>query len=480
MNRTHSNWIYVIVFIILHLGSHLSLLAYHNSSVSDYYLPTALAVLLLNWLGLRYVLPVVFINAVCTSYFWGNPVENWPLWFLFAIPETLYPLLSWFLFNKLNRGKFWLPDVNHLLLFMVPELQELKHKSLSKKDIIQLSVVFVSLLLIVFLFGFVQFWYLYGVFPLYIAIRCGFGPAIIINFYLLFLVYILPRFFYTFGLNEVNNYQDAIHIFLGANFVFVFAAVTGRVLDDLNEAKEMLQRKNQSLNTTVEELEKTNYELDHFIYSVSHDLSAPLKSIQGLVNISRLSKSHSDHQSYFDQISKSVKKLETFIAEVMDYATNKRQSVFPEEILIKDLCSEIVDNLPQVNNEHPVQIEYLLGVSSLHQDKTRLRIVLNNIFVNALQYQKSIPDHQPVLKITTLHINDFFRIEITDNGEGIAEDVMAHIFEMFYRGNLKSKGSGLGLYIAKHAVEKMKGRIGIQSVFGEGTTVTIDLPDLAK
>lgn len=415
---------------------------------------------------LQYFLLITGLQKIDTywNYVGSNVLGEFTSSFFLTLPLLYYvtPLL--------NRWKF----------FLVPELQDLKLKSLSKKDIIQLSIVFVSLLLVVFLFDFVHFWYLYGVFPLYIAIRCGFGPAILINFYLLFLVYVLPRFFYSFGLNEVNNYQDAIHIFLGANFVFVFAAITGRAIDDLNEAKEMLQKKNQSLNATVEELEKTNYELDHFIYSVSHDLSAPLKSIQGLVNISRLSKSHGEHQSYFDLISTSVKKLERFIGEVMDYATNKRQTIAHDDIVLKDLFSEIVDNLPQTNNENQLQVEYLLDVGRIHQDRTRLRIVLNNIFVNAVQYQKSIPGHQPTLKISTLHIDDIFRIEISDNGEGIAEDVMSHIFEMFYRGNLKSKGSGLGLYIAKQTVEKMKGKISIQSVFGEGTTVTIALPDLTK
>src|SRR5688572_32410470 len=91
--RPFSFWIYVIVFVIIHAGSHISLLARRDLSVSDYYLPTALAIVLIHWLGPKVVLPVIYFNAVCTSYLWGNPIERWPLWFLFAIPETLFAFL---------------------------------------------------------------------------------------------------------------------------------------------------------------------------------------------------------------------------------------------------------------------------------------------------------------------------------------------------------------------------------------------------
>ena len=85
---------YLVVFVIIHAGSHLSLLARQDLAVSDYYLPTALSIVLIHWLGPRYVLPVVYLNAVCTSYLWGNPIEQWTLWFVFAIPETLFAFLK--------------------------------------------------------------------------------------------------------------------------------------------------------------------------------------------------------------------------------------------------------------------------------------------------------------------------------------------------------------------------------------------------
>ncbi len=125
-----SIWIYPIAFGIIYLGSHISLLARHDLSVSDYYLPTAFSVVLIYWFGPKFILPVVYINAVCTSYLWGNSIEHWPLWFLFAIPETLFAFLSWFLFRVIYRGKYWLPNINSTVLFLgvgVLSLPLLKH-----------------------------------------------------------------------------------------------------------------------------------------------------------------------------------------------------------------------------------------------------------------------------------------------------------------------------------------------------------------
>src|SRR5687767_1446213 len=87
--------IYLLVLVLIHAGSQISLITLHDLGVSDYYLPTALSLILVNWLGPKYVLPVLFLNSVCTSYLWGTPVERWPFWFLYAIPETLYCFLSW-------------------------------------------------------------------------------------------------------------------------------------------------------------------------------------------------------------------------------------------------------------------------------------------------------------------------------------------------------------------------------------------------
>lgn len=536
--RHYSFWTYLTAFVIIHAGSHISLLARHDLGVSDYYLPTALVIMLIHWLGPKVILPVVYFNAVCTSYLWGNPVERWPLWFLYAIPETLFAFLSWYLFRVLYRGKYWLPDIYNTVLFLllgvfIPSIVEafllqslllwsggqeaskfwsyvgsnllsefaatfcltlpalyyltsyVKRKGLlyenhqdiapnpspSRNEIIELAVIFVVMLALVFLLEFSKFWYVYGLFSLYIAIRLGFGPTVIANLYILLITYILPKLFTGFGKNDVGDYTDVSSIFLGANFLFVFAAITGRVISDVRVAETKLMKQNA-------ELEQTNGELDRFVYSVSHDLSAPLKSILGLVNISRIIHEPQEHANNLNRIENSVIRLETFIAEILDYSRNKRQGVALENISLKELCDEIIDNLRYMAEFKSIPVEMQLQEAQIFQDKTRLKMILHNLVVNAAIFQKRYAEHRPYIKILSRRVNDDILIEVEDNGEGIKHDQQHLIFNMFYRGSVHSKGSGLGLYIAKEAAAKIQGSIAVNSEYGRGSIFTLIVKNL--
>jgi two-component system, sensor histidine kinase len=111
----------------------------------------------------------------------------------------------------------------------------------------------------------------------------------------------------------------------------------------------------------------------------------------------------------------------------------------------------------------------------ISNDKTRLKIILNNILANAIKYQKKIPGHRPRIKISSKHHRNRIVIDIEDNGEGIHPEIQSKIFNMFFRGNHSSKGSGLGLYIAREAAEKLNGNISVQSEYGKGTVFSLEL-----
>jgi signal transduction histidine kinase len=202
---------------------------------------------------------------------------------------------------------------------------------------------------------------------------------------------------------------------------------------------------------------------------VSHDLSAPLKSILGLVNVSKFDSSAS--KEYFNKIEKSVNKMEAFINEILDYSRNKRLGITPEQIKLKELCSEILDNLKYTDGFQSIQFDFSgIEQNEISNDRTRIKIILNNLLSNAIKYQKNVSDHQPQIKVSAYKLNSSFVIEVEDNGDGIKPELQPKIFDMFYRGTEKSKGSGLGLYIAKEAAEKLNASLIVYSTYGEGTT----------
>jgi signal transduction histidine kinase len=95
---------------------------------------------------------------------------------------------------------------------------------------------------------------------------------------------------------------------------------------------------------------------------------------------------------------------------------------------------------------------------------------------NAVKYQKEYSGHSPEIALTSQKTENKVLISVIDNGEGIAPENQARIFDMFYRGSRQSKGSGLGLFIAREAAQRMKGDITFQSEYGKGTTFTLNLP----
>src|SRR5687767_10905588 len=116
----------------------------------------------------------------------------------------------------------------------------------------------------------------------------------------------------------------------------------------------------------------------------------------------------------------------------------------------------IINNLKYIEDFNSIKIDLSnLTPTEIHQDRVRLRIILNNLLTNAVKFQKRIPGHTPYVKISSDKKEDALVIRIEDNGEGIRPELQPKIFDMFYRGNENSKGSGLGLYIAKEAATKI-------------------------
>lgn len=529
-------YIYLLVLSTLYAGSHISLLAKHDYSVSDFYLPSSISLLLIYWIGPRYVLPMVYLNAVVTSYHWGTPLDQWPKWFLFAIPETIYTFASWVLFRNVFKGKFWLPDIRSTLLFLtfgvfipavivsfflqslmlwngnisstelfpyvignilseftttffitLPALYYLTPKLiksgvikeegfstpyifyLTKLQLLELAGVFAVLAALIFRFQFTTYWYLYGFVSLYVALRFGFGPVVITNFFILLISYVFPRFILTFENSMISD--DVQTFFVASNFLFIFAVVTGRVISDLRLAKFELVKRNV-------ELKHANEELDQFVYRVSHDLTAPLKSILGLVNIGKISKDEWTQFNCIQRIEESVVKLETFISQLVDYLRNNRQNLNCESFRLMDLCQEILENISVNLHPEAIHFDIQLEADNIYHDKTRLKIILHNLVHNAVKFQKRHTGHEPYVKIESCMKGEDLVISIEDNGEGIQPEHQANIFDMFYRANENSKGSGLGLYIAKETAKRINSDIWVKSEYGRGSVFTLKLKDI--
>jgi signal transduction histidine kinase len=110
-------------------------------------------------------------------------------------------------------------------------------------------------------------------------------------------------------------------------------------------------------------------------------------------------------------------------------------------------------------------------------DKQRLTVALNNLISNAFRYYNPY-QKQPFIHLFVEVFPQKAIIEIKDNGIGIGKEHLSRIFEMFYRATDRTTGSGLGLYIVKEVIDKLKGSVKVESELGRGTTFTIEIPNL--
>lgn len=245
--------------------------------------------------------------------------------------------------------------------------------------------------------------------------------------------------------------------------------------DDLAAQNWKLAIQEEDLKVTLEELSERNFELDQLMYKTSHDLRSPLSSILGLVNLANLDPKN--HLVYLNKIEGRIKKLDEFIRSMLNYARVNRGEIQFEEINLKELIQNCIRELDHLDNFNTV--ETVINVKHekivFKSDPLRMRIIIGNIISNAYKYYN--PGVKSRLKIDA-NINPMaVEIVVSDNGIGIKREHLKKIFDMFYRATEKSQGSGLGMYIVKQAVDKLKGTIQLKSTFGKGTTIKIVIPN---
>ncbi len=239
----------------------------------------------------------------------------------------------------------------------------------------------------------------------------------------------------------------------------------------------------EALQSQNAELKKINKELDSFVYSVSHNLRAPLMSVLGLLDLAK----HESHQSnsnslddYFSMMETSIHKLDETVKEILDYSRNARQNLTIEKI-----------DLIQTINDHFEKMQFMPGTVSIsreikmdeqaefYSDAYRVSVIMNNLISNSIKYFDPQKE-QPFIRIEGKVTEDYASLDFIDNGIGIEQRYLNRVFDMFFRGTDKNKGAGLGLYIVKEAVEKLKGKITVESDVGQGTRFHIELPNSTR
>jgi signal transduction histidine kinase len=233
-------------------------------------------------------------------------------------------------------------------------------------------------------------------------------------------------------------------------------------------SEEVLRKKN-------DELKKANEELDRFIYSASHDLRAPISSLLGLVNLMKIGP-RDEQEQIMGMIEDRVKRMEVFTREVIDFERNARGPLRKTNVDVKQLVTDCFERVRFSNRGSVVALRLEMEEKLYVQlDPERFRLVVENLLSNSVKYSNpALPDAH--VRVSAVRQDGELIMNVRDNGIGIAPEYQPQVFEMFFRANESSEGSGLGLYIVKETLDKLGGQVELSSVQYEGTSVEVRIP----
>jgi signal transduction histidine kinase len=251
----------------------------------------------------------------------------------------------------------------------------------------------------------------------------------------------------------------------------------GKLTEVNSNLEERIKNRTIELENANVKLGKTIMELDRFVYSASHDLSAPLKSVLGLVNIARWESKEKNLEIHLNYIEQSIKKQEKVIKSLIQYSRNSRQEIQATPLFMSNLVEQIISELKYMPGAENVNIiNEVPKNASVNCDEQRLLTILNNLLANGINYRDN-GKLNSFVKIQFIENKHSWKLIIKDNGQGIAEVHKEKIFDMFYRANTQSDGSGLGLFIVKEAVDRLGGTISLDSKVKGGSSFEMEFPN---
>jgi K+-sensing histidine kinase KdpD len=265
------------------------------------------------------------------------------------------------------------------------------------------------------------------------------------------------------GNKEDHAPTDVDYRFFRVVSEFLFSKCSQLFLTERLE--NMVERRTEQLNTA-------HRELATLFYKASHDFSAPLKTLLGLVRLCRMqSENPPELAVLFDQINLVIDRTQTMLLKLKVISETESYIRGIEQIQLFNL----LESVAETHNAKHIHFDIsVVGKGTIIFSDDILLTLLNNLVENAVQYHRPTPD--AYIRLRAEASASMLRLVVEDNGQGIDPTQLKDIFELYTRTNINSKGNGIGLYLVRKVVHKLNGAVNVTSQPNKGSRFEIILP----
>jgi PAS domain S-box-containing protein len=253
--------------------------------------------------------------------------------------------------------------------------------------------------------------------------------------------------------------------------------------EELRRVRETLSRANADLETEVKhrtsKLAETVADLEHFSYTITHDMRAPLRALQGFSTILLETPGLPGHErdDYLQRIRAAAKRMDALLQDALNYAKISQEQFKLVPIEPEPLLRGILQTYPVLQ---PPNAEILISspLPAVCGTEAQLTQCFSNLLTNAVKFVDR--GKLPRVRIWAETNHSRVRLWFEDNGIGIAPELQSRIFGMFQRLNKNYEGTGIGLALVKKVAERLGGKIGVESAPGKGSRFWLELKSPSK
>ncbi len=266
----------------------------------------------------------------------------------------------------------------------------------------------------------------------------------------------------------------------------------------LNEAKNVIEKQNQALtdlNNSLEQkvrdrtrllhdtnlkLQKSNMELDNFIYKTSHDIKGPLATLQGMCMVALKDVKDELALNYLQKLSETANRLNTILAKLLVINQISNSMIIDNKINFEERIDKALEGLEKGIQAGGIHIKKNIDQKiNFISDAYLIENIFRNLLDNGVKFSDEAKK-ESFIEILVKETNDNVAISVTDNGVGLNPEGIEKIFDLFSKGGEKAESIGLGLYLVKLSVDRLEGQVSAEVTPEGWSRFSIQLPKIRK